>query len=171
MSKHQAFKKCEIFQPYFFTCHLPGRQNIFSNFPDLAGTYGRDSGVPTNISNIFSHYIQRSRCAYHDFWCVQSLYPKVQVCLPKFPMSLVIICYDQGVPTNISNALSHHLQRSRCAYQHFQCLQSLSGKNQECLPTFPMFSVIVCKDPSVPTNIFSVFSHYLQRSRCATNIL
>jgi len=40
MSKHQAFKKMWNFSTFFITCHLPGRQNIFSNFPDLAGAYG-----------------------------------------------------------------------------------------------------------------------------------
>jgi len=126
-----------------------------------------DPGVPNNISNVFCHYLQRYRCAYQHFQCVQSLSAMIQVCLPTFPMCSVIICKDQGVPTNISNVFSHYLQRSKCAYQHFQCLQSLSAKIKVCLPTFPMSSVIICKDPSVPTNISNVFSHYLQRSKCA----
>jgi len=126
-----------------------------------------DPGVPTNISYVFSHYLQRSRCAYQHFQCLKSLSANMQVCLPTFPMCSVIICKDPGVPTNISNVFSHYFQRSKCAYQHFKCVQSLSAKIQVCLPTFPMCSVIICKDPGVHTNISNVFSHYLQRYRCA----
>jgi len=127
----------------------------------------KDPGVPTNISNVFSHYLQRSKCAYQHFQCVQSLSAKIQVCLLTFSMCSVFISKDPSVPTNISNVFSHYLQRYRCAYQHFKCVQSLSAKIQVCLPTFQMSLVIICKDPSVPTNISNVFSHYLQRSRCA----
>jgi len=123
--------------------------------------------VPTNISNVFSHCLQRSRCAYQHFKCVQSLFAKIQVCLPTFSMCSVFISKDPGVPTNIFNVFFHYLQRSKCAYQHFQCVLSLSAKIQVCLPIFQMSLSIICKDPSVPTNIYIVFIHYLQRSRCA----
>jgi len=157
-----AYQNFQCLQSLF-----PKIQVCLPKFPMSSVIICKDPSVPTNISNVFSHYFQRSRCAYQNFQCLQSLSAKILVCLPTFPMSSVIICKDPGVPTNISNVFSHYLLRTRCAYQHFHRFQSLSAKIQVCLPTFPMSSVIICKDPGVPTNILNVFSHYFQRSRCA----
>jgi len=154
-----AYQDFQCVQSLFEKIHV-----CLPTFPICSVIISIDLGVPTNISNVFSHYIQRSKCAYQHFLCLQSLSAMIQVCLPRFAMSLVIICKDPGVPTNISNVFSHYLQRSRCAYQHFQCVQSLSAKIQVCLLRFPMCSVIICKDPCVPTSISNVFSHYIQRS-------
>jgi len=136
-------------------------------FPMSSVIISIDPSVPTNIFYVFSHYLQRSKCAYQYFQCLESLSVKIKVCIPTFPMCSVIISKDPGVPTNISNVFSHCLKRSKCAYQHYQCLQSLSAKIQVCLPTFLMCSVIICIDPGVLTNISNVFSHYFQRSKCA----
>jgi len=172
---------------HYFQCLHSLSANIqvcLPTFPMCSVIICKDPGVPTNISNVLSHYLQRTRCAYQHFHCLQSLYPKIQVCLPTFlclqslsgkiqvclPIFLVcsvIICKDPNAPTNISNVFSHYIQRSKCSYQHFQYVQSLSAKIQVCLPTFLVCSVIICKDPSVPTSISIVFSHYFQRSRCA----
>jgi len=121
----------------------------------LVGTLGSLKKMTEHL--VFSHYLQRYRCVYQHFQCVQSLSAKIQVCLPTFPMCSVIISKDPGVPTNISNVFSQYLQRSRCAYHYFQCFHSLSAKIQVCLPTFPMFSFIICKDPGVPTNISNLY--------------
>jgi len=58
MPKHQGFKKSKIFQPFFFTCHLPGRQNIFSNFPDLAGAYGSWQTWLGELVLVNLHYVK-----------------------------------------------------------------------------------------------------------------
>jgi len=61
-----------------------------------------DPGVPTNISNVYIVIISKDTdVCYQDFTCVLSLFGEIQVCLPTFPMSLVIISKDPGVPTKI----------------------------------------------------------------------
>jgi len=71
----------------------------------------KDPGVPTIISNVFSHYLQRSRCAYQvlqcfchyfqrsrcAYQCLLSLSNDFQVCLPAFscvPINISICGYS-----------------------------------------------------------------------------
>jgi len=94
--------------------------------------------VPTNISHEFYPYLLKSRCAYQHFPCFFTLSAEIQVCLPTFPMSLIIACCNPCVPTNISHEFHPYLLKSRCAYQHFPCLFTLSAEILVCLPTFPI---------------------------------
>jgi len=118
-------------------------------------------GVPTNIFHEFHPYLLKSRCAYQYFPCFFTLSAEIQVCLPTFPMSLIMVCCYPGVPTNISHVSSLYLLKSRCAYQHFPCLFTLSAEILVCLPTFVMSLIIVWCNPGVPTNICYVSNHCL----------
>jgi len=117
--------------------------------------------VPTNISHVSNNCLLKSRCAYQHFPCFFTLSAEIQVCLPTFPMSLIIVCCNPGVPTNISHEFYPYLLKSRCAYQHFPCLFTLSAEILVCLPTFVMSLIIACCNPGVPTNICYVSNHCL----------
>jgi len=84
--------------------------------------------------------------AYQHFSFVLSLFAKNQLCLPTFPInfsivywnptSLTLIWWDSVVPTNISLESHNFLLKTRCAYQHFPWLLSLSAEIQVSLPIF-----------------------------------
>jgi len=126
-------------------------------------------GVPTNIFLVFYPYLlkSRSRCANQHFHWILSFSVENQVYLPLFSMSLIIVCWNPGVPTDISHEFYHCLLKTRCAYQHFPWILSLFAEIQVCLPTFLMNFIIFCWEPVVPANISPAIYHCLLKSWCA----
>jgi len=113
-------------------------------------------------------------CLYQHFPCLIPLSAEIQVCLPTFPMSHTIICWNPGVPTNISHVSYHYLLKSRCAYQHFPCLllfvfvfflkliHSTMSNQLEKLSK----SYCLLKSLCAYANISHEFYHCLLKSRC-----
>jgi len=134
--------------------------------------------VPTNISHVSNDCLLKSGCAYQHFPWILPLSAEIQVCLPTFPMSLIIVCCNPGVPTNIFHEFYHYMLKTRCAYQHstwlYHCLLKswcayrhfpwilpLSAEIQVCLPTFPKNFTLICWNFGVRTNICHVSNHCL----------
>jgi len=126
-------KISQVFLSLFDKNHV-----CLATFPMSLVIISKHPSVPTNISNVFSHYLQRSRCLPTFHMCFIIIRVRSRCAYQLLPCVFNIIWWDSGVPTKISHGFYLYLVTSRCAYQDFTWVLSLIGEIQVCLPIFPM---------------------------------